>query len=366
MAHLIHSNLCKLTCVSAMALATLSSCDIMDDIQSCPTRKLSFNYTYNVKDADAFSSEVQYLQVYMFDKDGKYLDSRMEQQDKFEAGHTMDISDLGDGKYTFVCLARDKQTPALNVDGNMEFTFSSLTPGVSTIDDLTERMGNGNDEENNTKFSALYTSTRSMEIKSNEAAIDTMSLMKCTKTYRIILVPMENTQKNFTLDNFDVRINGSAAYLDYKGDKVDDDAITYVPYNSEDKSTQGATTIEGETVDQALIYDLSSSRMFQRSVDTKTRNDDGKIINDKRIVITDKRNGKVIFDHSLPWFLGLYNSESVSKWENQEYLDRQDYYPIVFYVPDTDKNLGATVRIQSWRMMFQDTDLNSDTTKDNK
>ena len=163
-----------------------------------------------------------------------------------------------------------------------------------------------------------------------------------------------------------MRINGSAAYLDYKGDKVDDDAITYVPYNSEDKSTQGSTTIEGETVDQALIYDLSSSRMFQRSVDTKTRNDDGKIINDKRIVITDKRNGKVIFDHSLPWFLGLYNSESVSKWENQEYLDRQDYYPIVFYVPDTDKNLGATVRIQSWRMMFQDTDLNSDTTKDNK
>ncbi len=359
MAHFIHSNLCKLACISAMTLTSLSSC-VMDDIQSCPTRKLSFNYTYNVKDADAFSSEVQYLQVYMFDKDGKYLDSRMEQQDKFEAGHTMDISDLGDGKYTFVCLARDKQTPALNADGNMEFTFSSLTPGVSTIDDLTERMGNGNDEENNTKFSALYTSTRTMEIKSNVAAIDTMSLMKCTKTYRIILLPMENTQKNFTLDNFDVRINGSAAYLDYKGDKVNDDAITYVPYSNEDKSTQaGSTTIEGEEVDQALIYDLSSSRMFQRSVDTKTRNSEGQIINDKRIVITDKRNGKVIFDHSLPWFLGLYNSESVSKWSNQEYLDRQDYYPIVFYVPDASQSIEATVRIHSWRKVFQN--VNFDT-----
>lgn len=50
----------------------------------------------------------------------------------------------------------------------MEFSFASLTPGISTIDDLTERMGKSDDEgyvENDKNFAALYTAKTTVDYK---------------------------------------------------------------------------------------------------------------------------------------------------------------------------------------------------------
>lgn len=47
MAHFLNNKCCKLVCISAIALTSLSSC-MKDDITGCPTAKLSlkFDYTY--------------------------------------------------------------------------------------------------------------------------------------------------------------------------------------------------------------------------------------------------------------------------------------------------------------------------------
>lgn len=85
------------------------------------------------------------LNVYVFDKNGKFVDNYTESADKFETGHKMEITDLQAGKYTFVCLARDKQPAAMGTraegDDETEFRFTKLTPGISTINDLQEEMG---------------------------------------------------------------------------------------------------------------------------------------------------------------------------------------------------------------------------------
>ncbi len=136
MAHFLNNKCCKLVCISAIALTSLSSC-MKDEITSCPTAKLSlkFDYTYNVKEADAFSAEVKNLNVYVFDKNGKFVDNYTESADKFETGHKMEITDLQAGKYTFVCLARDKQPAAMGTraegDDETELSFTQLTPGIS-------------------------------------------------------------------------------------------------------------------------------------------------------------------------------------------------------------------------------------------
>ena len=152
MAKFINNNWFKLVCFSAIALTTMSSC-IKEDMDDCPPAiskvALQFDYTYNVKQADAFAAEVKNINVYAFDENGKFFDSYIESREKFETGHTMEITGLKDGKYTFVCLARDRQVMSRAEDDEMEFSFASLTPGVSTIDDLTERMGKDNGEEIN-------------------------------------------------------------------------------------------------------------------------------------------------------------------------------------------------------------------------
>ena len=268
MALFLKNKCCKLVCISAIALTSLSSC-MKDDITGCPTAKLSlkFDYTYNVKEADAFSAEVKNLNVYVFDKNGKFVDNYTESADKFETGHKMEITDLQAGKYTFVCLARDKQPAAMGTraegDDETEFSFTKLTPGISTINDLQEEMGKKNEEEsvNDKHFTALYTAQDSLNFDGENDVQGKLSLMKCTKTYRVVMLPFEPDQEGFTAENFDVEIKGSAALLDYKGDKVKPKAITYLPYEKKlVENHSGKTEVEGEDVEKALVYDLSSSR----------------------------------------------------------------------------------------------------------
>lgn len=376
MAKFINNNWFKLVCFSAIALTTMSSC-IKEDMDDCPPAiskvALQFDYTYNVKQADAFAAEVKNINVYAFDENGKFFDSYIESREKFETGHTMEITGLKDGKYTFVCLARDRQVMSRAEDDEMEFSFASLTPGVSTIDDLTERMGKDNGEEikNDKKFAALYTAKTQVDFQrlnqnGNEGTVvtSTLSLMKCTKTYRIVLLPYENDQADFKPENFDVRIEGSAAWLDHKGEKVKDEKITYLPYNMERRANyDGAhTEVNEEPVDQALIYDLSSSRMFERQNDRRAVRDGDEInYDDKRIIITDLRdkdNPVELFNHSLPWFLALCGEKVNQNWEDQEYLDREDHYVLMFYVSDKrDYNMITKVNVNGWNVNIKDTEL---------
>lgn len=376
MAKFINKNWFKLVCFSAIALTTMSSC-IKEDMDDCPPAiskvALQFDYTYNVKQADAFAAEVKNINVYAFDENGKFFDSYIESREKFETGHTMEITGLKDGKYTFVCLARDRQVMSRAEDDEMEFSFASLTPGVSTIDDLTERMGKDNGEEikNDKEFAALYTAKTQVDFQrlnqnGNEGTVvtSTLSLMKCTKTYRIVLLPYENDQADFKPENFDVRIEGSAAWLDHNGEKVKNEGITYLPYNMERRANyDGAhTEVNEEPVDQALIYDLSSSRMFERQNDRRVvRDGDKNDYDDKRIIITDLRDKDhpiELFNHSLPWFLALCGEKVNQNWGDQEYLDREDHYVLMFYVSDKrDYNMITKVNVNGWNVNLKDTEL---------
>ena len=376
MAKFINNNWFKLVCFSAIALTTMSSC-IKEDMDDCPPAiskvALQFDYTYNVKQADAFAAEVKNINVYAFDENGKFFDSYIESREKFETGHTMEITGLKDGKYTFVCLARDRQVMSRAEDDEMEFSFASLTPGVSTIDGLTEGMGKDNGEEikNDKEFAALYTAKTQVDFQrlnqnGNEGTVvtSTLSLMKCTKTYRIVLLPYENDQADFKPENFDVRIEGSAAWLDHKGEKVKNEKITYLPYNMERRANyDGAhTEVNEEPVDQALIYDLSSSRMFERQNDRRAvRDGDKNNYDDKRIIITDLRdkdNPIELFNHSLPWFLALCGEKVNQNWDDQEYLDREDHYVLMFYVSDKrDYNMITKVNVNGWNVNIKDTEL---------
>lgn len=358
MAHFIINNWWRMACISAIALSSLSSC-IKDDSDDClpqavpEPQKISliFDYTYNVKEADAFAAEVKSLNVYAFDEDGKYVNTYTESSDKFDTKHKMEISDLKKGKYTFVCLARDRQVSTQDLEDEQEFDFPILTPGSSAIDDLCAKMGKNSKDasiENNKQFAALYVAKTDVDFRGKDIA-STLSLMKCTKTYRIVLLPYENEQEGFSTDNFDVRIVGSAAWLDHQGDKVQNKGITYLPYHQEHRvHHHGETSIDGKPIDQALVYDLSSSRMFEGS-------------DDKRIIITDLRdkdNPKVVFDHSLPWFLALCGEGQAKGWKPQENLDRQDHYVLTFYVPDKrDYNLNAKINVNGWNLNLQGTDL---------
>lgn len=346
----------------ALMSIVLSSC-VHDDQDECGLN-IRFRYTYNVKNADAFSHEVKSIDLYVFDEDGKYIKRYSDASEQFGTGYLMNIRDLKAGKYTFVCMARSDKEIA---DEDQEFQIARIAKGAD-INELTAHLDDNNGI-NNKQFAHLYVGKTTIDYSGNPQTT-TIDLLKCSNTYRILLLP-NSKQANFIADNFDIRIVDANSWFDHKGDllvnpisETDNEEVTHVPHNSLMATNNGTSTItdgknvseeqghdesqeilEEEDRDVALIYDLRSARLF--------RNDD------TRLVITDKRSGKVVFNHSLPWLLSLYGGDQRNKdWDDQEYLDRQDHYTLTFYVDDTrDYSFTARVKVNGWVLNLIDTEV---------
>ncbi len=329
---------------AAMALLSLSSC-VKDDMDDCPASKVSiqFDYTYNLKEADAFTSRVRNVNVYVFDGNGKYLTKQCQSAEQFAAGYTMDFTGLEPGKYTFACMARGKQESEITHTAE-EFQFSQLSRAASGVNDLNASIAAA---VNSHAFAPLFSGSTTVEY-TGRSVTDTISLKKWTNNYRVVLMPYSSSMEGFSVDNFDVRITGIANTLNVNGESVGTGSITYLPYRATLVTNEGnEANVNGQPVDKALVYDLKSSRLFENHPD-------------QRIIITDKRSGRELFNHSLPWLMALYNGSLRNlQWGDQEYLDRQDNYFLTFYVanPSTDFYLSAKVKINDWVVNLQEVGL---------
>lgn len=317
-----------------LSMLALTSC-VKDDTDDCGLN-IRFRYIYNVKNADAFQHEVKSIQLFVFDEDGKYIRSYQDQAKQFEAGYTLRLRDLKAGKYTFVCMARSEQSVD---EDNQEFQIAQLAKG-DDIEQLTAHL-DCDDGINSHQFAHLYIGKSTLQYSGNPQNA-TIDLLKCSNSYRIILLPTQ-ADANLRSELYDIKIENGNRWLDHKGDllpaptstKEEAEGITHTPYHKE-IATNGSDLLREEHSDMALIYDLSSARLFR---------DDN-----SRLIITDKRTGREVFNHSLPWLLSLYGgAQRHQDWGDQEYLDRQDHYTLTFYVDQAqDYYLQAKLKVNGW------------------
>ena len=316
------------------ALMLVSSC-INDDQDSCGL-SVRFQYTYNIKDADAFPVEVKSVNVWVFDQNGILVRMAQDSQNSFGSGYAMKITGLKAGKYTLVCFARDRQ----GVDESKDFALTKLTTGVSTLKDLNARLNRNADNTCNTDLAALYNGTLDVDYSGHPQTV-TVSLMKLTKKFRVIIMPYAGTA-DLSADNFGFMIKGSAGWLDYKGDRYQTDSVTYTPYSQNIVSDPSASGTE-TPVSRAVVADLNTSRLFYDA--------------NSRLIITDKRDGKVLLNMNLTWFLSLQGiGEHRTEWSNQEYLDRQDYYNLNFFVQGNVFMMSKIV-VNGWVISLNDVHL---------
>lgn len=333
MAH-THNNTWRAALLAVgMTCLMLTSC-IQDDLGGCNPLEgiyLNFIYDYNVKQADAFESEVRNLHVYVFDAKGRFVMQKDTAASGFSREYSMNIAGLDTGMYKVVTLAYDRQQ--VPQEGN--FALSTLTPGESTLSDLHAQL-DCQQGESSTQFAALYSGEQTVYLDS-KFAFATVPLKKLTNSYRVVLMPYTSGDVSFVTDNFDIRIDGYATWLNWDGSLRQAGEVTYRPYNVGMDIYEGSAT-DPSPVDKALTFDLCSSRLFYEQPQGR----------DARLVITDKRSGEVVFNHSLPWLLSLYGgSERLKTWGTQEYLDRQDHYTLMFFF-DANYNFYARIKVNDW------------------
>lgn len=338
---------------ASLAAVTMSGCSMVtDDMQPCPAQlRLRFVYDYNIKFADAFANEVTSVNVWAFDDKGNFVWSGSAAGETLSDGNFYLDVPLPEGRYDFVswCGLLDNTT----------FRLATYEPTSKEELKMTlETLENAGGQLSENRLSPVfhgYVSDALYEIDPLRPVdkVVTLSLMKDTKDIRIMLQHLDGS----AIENrdFTVRITDANKNLDWNNDLLPSPTVYYKPWavkygetsapdGAGDGGTRSGFTCGSRTVTTvaSLLFELSTSRLMVNSnaVLTVHRNsDDTDII---RIPLIDY----------LLLVRGHYFNKQGQEIGEQEYLDRQDDYSMVFFI---DKNsnwyMAAGIYINNWAVV---------------
>lgn len=309
-----------------LVTATMVSCNIYDDTDDCKTEfRLRFVYDMNMKYADAFQHEVKSVCVYAFDSKGQL--ALKKQETVASDSYTMSVNELkANEQYTFVVWA-------LGQDNGECYQF-----GSGTEQDLTAKLIRSNGEVNqcltplfhgrlaNQTFKQEYNTTQTIDIQ----------LTKDTKNIKVVLQelnPSSEAKPTRAASDYTMSITDDNGFLAYDNSLLSDETLSYLPWSV----TEGEAGVdEGDTKTQALIAEISTNRLVQQG-------------HSPRLTVRGSQGETILSIPLIDYFL-LVKGEYNSSLSDQEYLDRQDSYDLVFFL-DNGKWMNAYIYVNSWKVV---------------
>ena len=296
-----------------------SSCtNLFEDLPECRLF-VKFKYDYNMLSVDAFSTQVDKVELYVFDKDGKFMFSQIEEGAALATGdYRMEVN-LPVGQYKFMAWA----------GAHDSYQITELTPGESTIEDLKLKLKRDQSLIINKRLEPLwYGEIKDVNFTSTKNQTEVINLIKDTKKVRFAFQNYSgNDTWTLNMNDYTYEIIESNGYLNHKNVLLNDDVLSFQPYFMEQKSPS------------AVAVELNTMRLMADR--------------DTRFVVTEKATGKVVFSINLIDYLGLTQMEG-HPWSEQEYLDRQDEYVIVFFL--NESWIALQININGWTYYFQTED----------
>ena len=314
-----------------LLVLVLTSC-MKDDVTDCDV-KIRFSYTYNMKNANAFSEEVTEVGIWIFDEEQRMVDHYSAQKQYWNNEDCLSIPHLHKGNYTFVAMARSG-----DADGEFsDYEISKLSEGMP-LDSLWAKLQRSERGNNACRLNAFLIGTQEVAI-TGQAQHLTISMMKCTNTLRVLLMPVDEGE-NLTDDQLDFSIEGKNGWLTYDGSTYREDRLIYRPYYQATLRENGGTR---GTVRQVVVAELSTSRILYEQ--------------EPRLIVRHKESGVEIMNINLAWLLSLQAiGEHQAEWSSQEYLDRQDEYALTFIVSGQTW-LQSRIIVNGWVLSLSDVEL---------
>ena len=298
-----------------LLLLVLFSCTSIDETLPECRLYVRFRYDYNMEFADAFHAQVDKVELYVFDKNGKYLFKQAEEGSALSTGNYLMEVELPVGQYQFMAWAGARDS----------YDITSLTPGVSTLTDLKLKLKREASLIINKRMETLwYGEVINVNFDGTVHQTETINLIRDTK---IVRFGFQSYTGSWTLDmnDYDYEIIESNGHLGHDNSLLDDDVLSFRPYYMEQK-------------DPATAYvDMNTMRLME---DRKTR-----------LVLTEKASGKRVFDINLIDYLAMTNAEG-KNLSTQEYLDRQSNYHIIFFL--SESWLAVQIVVNGWVHRIQE------------
>lgn len=304
-----------------LLLLVLFSCTSIDETLPECRLYVRFRYDYNMEFSDAFASQVNRVDVFVFDKDGTFVMKKSEQGETLGGGSYRMPLPLPVGEYRIAAWAGMSD----------DFEMPEPVAGKTTLEELTVRMKREESLVHNKALNPLwYGGVQAVSFTGRQEQTETVSLIKDTNKFRFILQksgPGEELDINDCL--FEIRADNG--YYDWNNDLLDDDMISYRPYHLE------------KVEDVGIVVEMNTMRLLEHK----------KVY----LTLTRKSDGKELMKIDLIPYLLLTKMEG-HNIPAQEYLDRQSEYAIVFfYNPELLNFLSTKIVINGWTIWLKGEDL---------
>ena len=313
-------------------VALFSSCDwVNDDLSDCPTGTwLKISYTYNILNVDAASTQVGDITILAFDKNDKYVD-RLD----------VDSITLHQG-YCMVRLPFPEETYHLLIWGGIsgyQYQLPNLKAGQTERKSLNISLACDNKNQFNRKLNALFHSSLENITISEEYQVITAGLVKNTNYFSCILqdennLPLRQEDFAFTLES----TNG---VIDYTNTPVGTTPTCYLPYRQE-------LSLTSEQI--PIIHARLNTLRIMKGDDTT-------------LSIKHTPSGKTFLHLPLTQYLLLSKNypNNIGDISDQEYLDREDSYTLMFFIQSSDTGIPRipTMKVNDWIIRLNDSELGS-------
>lgn len=325
----MRSFLLHIICVVAL----FSSCDwVNDDLSNCPTGTwLKLSYTYNILNVDAASTQVGDITILAFDKNDKYVDRLDVDSVALHQGYCMVRVPFPEGTYRLLIWG--------GISDSRQYQLPNLTVGQTDRKSLNISLACDENNQTNGKLKALFHSSLDNVTVSEDYQVITAELVKDTNYFSCILQDEDNTP--LQAEDFSFTLESANGVIDYANMPVGTTTVGYLPYQQE-------VSVLSEQI-PVIHARLNTLRLMKGDNTT--------------LLMRHVPSGEVIMRLSLTQYLLLskiYNY--IGDMGDQEYLDRQDSYTLLFFIKSSGTGipkLQPMIKVNGWTIRLNSAELES-------
>lgn len=322
--------------IAILMIITQSSCDkqIYDDLEACPRGvKLRFVYDYNMLYANAFPTQVDCVTLFIYDKDGNFLESKTEMTEVLQDENYRMQIDLPEGDYHFVAYGGLACEEA-------DFSLVSPQSRASSLLSLQVQMEH-NAYVSSQKLHDLFYGSLDVTVEGEMYVESTLHMMKNTNNIRIVLQQLNG---NAVSDrDFTVSIMDDNTLLAHDNDIIPNRTITYFPW-AQGQAVAGTMDDGDQEKEVVVAYsELSTSRLATS--------------NKPRLIIKNNESGRDVVNIPLIQYLLLVKSELYAKMSAQEFLDREYNWSMVFFLDEDHEWVRTHIKINDWVVRLNEAEL---------
>ena len=337
--------------ISGLALATLlTSCEkfYFDEGDCDPHYFVEYIYDMNMEWADAFPSQVNSVELLVFNPESGELVARFSENDRAALsapGYRMPI-DLKPGTYDFVAWC------GLSNNKKDLFYLPSTITNREQANCTLSRNYDGETAYQDNQLNPVFHG-RIIANLPDEQGVHVVQV-KLTKDTNNINISMQHVMGDpLSSKMFTITMSDGNGHLAYDNSLLPDGGIEYRPWSIRDGNSDVENNPDDSDNLNFFIAELSTSRLMADR--------------DTRINIIENETGKTVYSIPFIKWATTFRSEQYSDAnndlrtiaDNQEYLDRQSDYNIMLYLDNKDGWSVAAIFINSWRVVEQGADVDS-------